>query len=183
VPRELASSGEQAERHAFLQQTLPSTDDSDIACERVLNGNEWQPVNYLERGRVAAGAIARIAINDARGRTAGWATGFLVAPRVLLTNNHVLEAAAAARFSEAHFAYELDLADRLGDPARFALRPDELFFTREALDFSVVAVEPVSRDGRGRGRAESFQLADDGLDLGIFQLVDVQQLVRDALDQ
>lgn len=152
TPADLASPGAKDDRHDFLTASLGDPAQADRMFERILDGNELQPVSYLGRGAIAARAVARIAIRSAVG--GGWGTGFLIAPQVLLTNNHVLPDADTARRSVAEFAYEIDLADAPTGPLGFALEPDRLFETSEPLDFTAVAVRPLSLDGQTR--VESF---------------------------
>ena len=139
-PDEVASDRQKAERLRFLRDSLGDPQEAMRAYERIIHGNEIQAINYLAKGARVAEAVARIAIKDGSGRTRGWGTGFLIAPGVLLTNNHVLPSAGHAMRSEAHFHFELDLLDRAIGPQVYALRPDQLFFTDEPLDFTVVAV-------------------------------------------
>ena len=55
-------------------------------------------IPYLDNGRLAARTVGRILIRDSEGRTLGYGTGWLVAPRLLLTNNHVLDSRPDGRF-------------------------------------------------------------------------------------
>jgi endonuclease G len=144
VPADIASGAAQDERLRFLRASLGDSEDTQAAFERILLGNELQPVNYLQRGAIAAQAIARIAVRSALGN--GWGTGFLISPQVLITNNHVFPDRATAASSLAHFGYEIDLADRGTDPVVFRLEPHRLFHTSKDLDFTVVAVHPQSID-------------------------------------
>lgn len=141
-PADIASAHAQQDRFTFLVDSLDSLDEARTVFERVLQGNELQPISYLERGAVAARAVARIAIRGPAG--SGWGAGFLIAPGVLITNNHVLPDPATAASSLAQFEYELDLADREQGPVSFTLQPQVLFHTSVPLDFTVVAVAPTS---------------------------------------
>lgn len=147
TPGELNSAEQLAARENFLRRSLCNPAEATIYHERVLDGNELQPVNYLPRGALAARAIARIEIRTPAERLYGWGTGFLIAPNVLLTNNHVLPTAASASPSRAQFRYERDLDDRLGEAVVFRFRPEQLFYTSKELDFTVVAVEPEPVEG------------------------------------
>lgn len=132
-------------RYDFLAATLPDPSDAADVLERILFGNELQPVNYFQRGAVAARAVARIAIRSSAG--SGWGTGFLICPGVLLTNNHVLPTASVAKKSLAQFDFEFDLGDEPIGPVDFEFRPDGLFHTSVELDFTVVQVAEQSIDG------------------------------------
>lgn len=140
------------------EAVLAAVPDEDVVerhvvLERIIAGaSELQPVNFLPRGVRAARTIARISLRQ-RGRLVPFGTGFLVAPRLLLTNNHVLPDAAVAGDSVAEFNCELDLDDAFGKLAEYALDPQTLFLTDEHLDYSLVAV----RSGtNGRAPGEEF---------------------------
>jgi endonuclease G len=99
---------------------------------------DFLAVSFLERGAIAARAVARIAYRD--GRPQG--SGFLVAPGLLLTNHHVISSAAQAAELCVEFEYELDPADRPRGVTRFAFAAERLFVTDpvNGLDYSLVAV-------------------------------------------
>jgi endonuclease G len=123
------------ERREFLRETLNRPVEAEDTFERIIGGDELQSVNYLERGAIAARAVCRIALGSG-----GAGTGFLIAPGVLITNNHVLPNVAEAAGAIAQFRYELDLHDEPIDAVHFRLDPQDLFHTSVPLDFTVVAV-------------------------------------------
>ena len=100
-------------------------------------------INFLDRGRRSADAVCRIKLPMDGGTAYG--TGFLVGPRLLLTNNHVIANADEAAQCEAEFGYEHDLDGVVQVRCRFNLDPHTLFFTSQELDFTLVAVAPLSR--------------------------------------
>jgi len=118
-----------------------------LAIERIIGRDDLFPVSFLEAGLQAAKPVCRIEIRDRLGRVLGHATGFLVSPSLLLTNNHVLENYNTAQFSVAQFNYEvdLDLNERL--MKSFRLTPERFFITDQKLDFTLVAIDEVSADG------------------------------------
>lgn len=93
---------------------------------------------FLDRGAAACRAVARVAFRD--GRAQG--SGFLVSPRLFLTNHHVIGSAAAAASFCAEFDYELDRNDRQRDASRFAFDSAAFFETdeRDDLDFTLIAI-------------------------------------------
>ncbi|GHF50117.1 endonuclease G [Deinococcus metalli] len=110
-----------------------------VDAEKVWAEADFVDAVFLTVGARAAGPVARL-VTDA-GRTP-LGTGFLVTPRVLITNNHVLEDVAAAGDAWAQFNYELGEDAIPRTPDVYALRPD-LFFhavSWEGLDFTLVAV-------------------------------------------
>ena len=60
-------------------------------------------INFLDRGRRAAAAVCRIKVPSDGG--AWYGKAFLVGPRLLLTNHHVLGNADEASQAEAEFGY------------------------------------------------------------------------------
>src|SRR6185295_4321810 len=76
-------------------------------------------------------------------------TGFMVSPRLLMTNNHVLENANAAAFSLAEFNFQDDLSGRPLPTSVFELDPNAFFITDTALDFTLVAVKEKAREANG----------------------------------
>lgn len=147
-PEDLNSAKLLENRRRFLTQSLGETRGVSEFHERIIQGNELQDVNYLARGARAAEAVARVAIHEPNGRLAGYGSGFLVTPKLFLTNHHVLRTRESSVRSAAEFRYERDIAGRPLESINFAFAPDDFFFTSEALDFTLVAVAPTSeRDG------------------------------------
>ena len=111
--------------------------------ERVLGNSDLMSVTFLESAVRAAKTVARIRIRAGQ-KTIGYGTGSLIAPNVLMTNNHVLRSAAEAATSLAEFNYQ----DGIQTPTVFELDPGSFFVTDPALDYTLVAVRP-----RGTGFA------------------------------
>lgn len=147
APRDLSSPDQLADRLSFLRRTVGDEESPTEVLERIIAGSELQDVNYLERGTIAARSVARIIVRDTSGRRVAFGTGFLIAPNVLLTNNHVLPASADCIRSEAQFDYQLDVNGHDVETTTFALEPNRLYFTSKELDFTVVAVRAAPVDG------------------------------------
>lgn len=113
--------------------------------ERLIGKSDLVSINFLDRGRRAAEAVCRIKLPMDGGHAYG--TGFLVGPRLLLTNNHVLASADEAAQAEAEFGYDHDLDGVVRAPVQFNLDPRQLFFTSVELDVTLVAVTPLSEEG------------------------------------
>ncbi|MFF5143768.1 trypsin-like serine peptidase [Streptomyces sp. NPDC013157] len=114
--------------------------------ERIIGlSNELQAVSFLPRGTRAAATVARISLRS-NGRELPLGTGFLVSPRLLLTNHHVLPDTDSARSCFVEFNAQVT-ADNVPDTAvRTEFDPGTLFVAHEPLDFALVAVAPV--DGK-----------------------------------
>jgi endonuclease G, mitochondrial len=122
-----------------------------LALERIIAAvNDLQPVAFLPIGARAARTVARISQDRGGGRHIPMGTGFLVSPRLLLTNNHVLPNPAAAAQALAEFSFEADLDGITSTTVVYRLDPETLFLTDQHLDYSLVAVQPRA-DGRAPG--------------------------------
>ena len=119
----------------------------DPTIERIFQQNDLLAVRYLELGLRTARCVGRVRIRDGAGRTLGFGTGFLVAPRLMLTNNHVLESAQQAANSQIEFNFQESLDGESLTTTVFGLAPADLFITNKGLDFSLVAVAPRAVDG------------------------------------
>lgn len=115
----------------------PATTTADL--ERILSKNDLMSVRYLEIGLRIARTVGRIHIRSADGN--GFGTGFLVSPKLLMTNNHVLESAQAAGTSRVEFNFQEGPDGRLLPSIFVDLDPAAFFVTDRTLDFSVVALK------------------------------------------
>jgi len=132
--------------HALAEGPLGSG-AADLSVERILYGGDHLNVSFLERGMTAADAVARVEVCDEEGHVVGHGTGFMVSPRLLLTNHHILRSAESAAASWVDFRHELDALGRSVEATTFALDPLAFFFTDPARDFTVVAVASTTPDG------------------------------------
>jgi endonuclease G len=123
---------------------------SKSELERAIGTNDLVDDPYLVRALVAARPVCRLVLRDPASGRRGFATGFMVAPRLLLTNWHVFEEARAAIGAVAQFEYKLDIRGDEVVPVEFTLQPDLCFFSERALDFAIVAVDTASVDGGHR---------------------------------
>jgi len=137
-------------RRRIAQALGEGSDAAQLAVDRLVTGGDQLNASYLERGMIAADAVARIEVRNGESALVGYATGFMVSPRLLLTNHHVLPTADDAAQSWLHFRCEFDALGRLLAPCVFALEPSTLFFTDADLDITVVAVAPETPDRRQR---------------------------------
>ena len=119
-----------------------------LALERVLGTNDLMGVAFLERGLQVARSVGRIWIGVAGGNPEGYGTGFLVSPRLLMTNHHVLGDQGVARKSLVEFDYQVGLSGVILPTTTFAFDPDEFFFADKDLDYALVAVRSTGNGGR-----------------------------------
>jgi V8-like Glu-specific endopeptidase len=111
-----------------------------LALERVLGTSDLMGVAFLEGGLRVARSVGRIWIGVTAGRPQGYGTGFMISPRLLMTNHHVLGDRSVARASFVEFDYQVGLNGAILPTSTFAFDPEEFFFADEGLDYAVVAV-------------------------------------------
>jgi endonuclease G len=114
-----------------------------LLLESIINTNDLLDVRFLDAGAAAARAVARVWMYENR-TPIGYGSGFLVSPRLLLTNHHVLPSGDIAAGSRAEFNYQLGVDSQPLHSVLFDLDPDAFFITDGALDFSLVALRDSS---------------------------------------
>ncbi|MFM7264459.1 MAG: trypsin-like peptidase domain-containing protein [Cyanobium sp.] len=117
-----------------------SPDRFPRSLERVLHTNDLMGLRFFEQGLRVANAVGRVHIRDERGQSQGYGTGFLVSPRLLLTNHHVLASAAQAKRSMVEFNFQESANAEMMPSRTFALAPSTLFLSDADLDYALVAV-------------------------------------------
>ena len=112
----------------------------NVGFERVIGKSDFLGMDFLELALAVSRFVCRIQIRNSPGRTLGYGTGFMVSPRLLITNNHVLSNARSAVNSEIEFDYQYDRYGRLLPVVTYGLEPETFFMTDPNLDFTIVAV-------------------------------------------
>jgi len=113
-----------------------------IAIERLIGKIDFVDAPPTPEAGVAARAVARIVeAAEAGFEPLGFGTGFMVAPGVLMTNNHVISSHAEARFAAANFGY-VRMNGRIssGSLHEFSGSAYE-FVSDEALDFTLIGLK------------------------------------------
>lgn len=110
--------------------------------ERLIGRADFEPGAFLEVGLAVGRAVCLVELRNRLGETVLRGTGFLAAPGVMLTNNHVLMSAEEARAATVTFDYRNDPYGRLLTTTVFSLDPGRLFETSAEYDCSFVAVGP-----------------------------------------
>ena len=135
---------ERLRRLGMAREAEELAEDPDApVLEKIIAENDLLASRFLSDGARAARAVGRIRVL-VRG-TLG--TGFMISPRVLMTNNHVLE----SRRDAAGSLVEFDFYERASGAVRpietYAFAPDALFLTDPDLDYTIVAVAETSDAG------------------------------------
>ncbi|MGJ3701286.1 trypsin-like peptidase domain-containing protein [Variovorax sp. AFSI2.2] len=150
-----------------MAAAVPSVADGlslppDTRAERILGSSDLMEIVFLEAALRVAGTVARVRVNGSSGALLGYGTGFLVSPRLLLTNWHVLKTADIARVSIAEFGYQTQLGDGAPRPGHvFRLEPQRFFLSDQTLDFALVAVSETATDDHKLASIGYNRLVDD----------------------
>lgn len=110
------------------------------AFQKIIGVNNLKQIAWLSAGLEAARAVCRILTPN------GVGSGFLIGPRHVMTNNHVIPSAADAAKARIEFNYEMTFAGAKAPVVRYALNPDGFFKTssRFELDYTVIEVTDAS---------------------------------------
>lgn len=122
-------------------KVLSPEDFNRLVQERILGQNDLMSVSYLEYGLRVSRSVGRVLICNSSNRLIGYGTGFMVSPRLLLTNNHVLSDAQQAGFSLIEFNYQSSVGGQMLQSYTYELDPTTFFLTDKRLDYSLVAVK------------------------------------------
>jgi endonuclease G len=135
VPEEIAD----AIGHYRPAETLPLPEEKKKKAEALQGATiDFMNVSFLNLGLAASRAIGRISFSD--GQPLG--TGFLVSPKLLLTNNHVISNPEETRSLIVEFQYERDYAKSILPTTIFSFDPQSFFVTNDEddLDFTLIAL-------------------------------------------
>jgi len=119
----------------------------EFAFERAIGNNDSVYSNFCELIIKAKEKVGRIVVKDGV-KNRGFATGFMVSERLLLTNWHVFQTQETVMESEVEFFYELNIFGRPNSPTTFKLAANDFFFSSKELDYCLVAVQPTDITGQ-----------------------------------
>lgn len=114
---------------------------------------DFQPASFLPEGATVRRAVAYVEASFGTVSTTG--SGFMISPRLFITNQHVIPDANAALGATITFDRELDETGRPRPITSFTLDPDTfaLFSDEAELDYAVIAV---GNRLSGQGSLEEF---------------------------
>jgi endonuclease G, mitochondrial len=130
-------------RFAFL--TADGQTATPLEQEALLGTNDLVEASFLDRCSIVTTCVGRLRFPTPGGR--GFATGFLIAPGLVMTNHHVFPTEDAARAATIELDYRYNIAGQIRPTTEFELQAGEFFVADQALDFAVVAVAPMSTTG------------------------------------
>jgi endonuclease I/V8-like Glu-specific endopeptidase len=147
LAREVRASGGRFEAAAAARGRRPG-------LERIIGDDDLLSSAFLARGARAAECVCCILEGEVR-----IGTGFLVAPRLLMTNAHVVLSQENAVRCRAEFDFE-DAIDHPGTEGSvvFRLLPEEFFVIspEEELDYALVAVEATSVNEKEKKKLQDY---------------------------
>jgi hypothetical protein len=117
----------------------PEPEWAAATLEVVIDDDDLLPVAFLAAGAEAAKSVVRIAIAERK-----YASGFLIANDVVLTNHHVLPTADVARGATIEVGVEETIAGVAIAGVPHKTHPDALFASNEEDDWAVVKIDPVA---------------------------------------
>lgn len=145
--------------------------------EAVLGTDDRVEANFLDRAMLVRPCVGRIRVTGEGHR--GWATGFLVAPGLVLTNHHVFPSAQAIGASRIAFDFWFDVAGgRPQEPDDYAFRPDLFFVADKSLDYALVQVEAMSINGHAITARRHLRLIRDSGKARSGEFVTIMQYPR-----
>jgi hypothetical protein len=123
-----------------------------FGLERVISNNDLISFDVLQKAIAIGRFVGLVSRRDVQRvpdrELVPLGTGSMVSPRLLLTNNHVLESAQAAAMAAVTFDYQRGEEGAVLATSTFELRPDAFFATDQELDYTLVAVAETAREGR-----------------------------------
>lgn len=115
--------------------------------EKVIGENTLRPIAFLAQGLVVARSVAYVKVNV---DTKSWsATGFLIAPDLLLTNQHVLPRATVLPGALFRFNYEENFAGEAQPAREYRPKLGGMFHANQKLDYAVVEIDTGAGDAWG----------------------------------
>jgi len=141
-------------------RAIVTEDEANKNFEKIIDNNNLKPIAFLEQGIAVSKSVAHITLVDG-----GLATGFLIAPDVLLTNHHVFRAKDDAQGAKVRLNYQTDMYGNFLPSDEYDCDPDSLFKNNKVLDYAVV---------RMRGEA--------GMKWGYMKLAPIDVKVNDKVN-
>lgn len=114
-------------------------DSVDGVREKIFGENTLRDIRILELALEAAPAVVRIVLD----RAPWGGSGFMIAPDLAMTAQHVIGSRDYLAGAQFLFGYQLDRAGHAREPVGASAKPDGVFFTDPALDFTIVELQGV----------------------------------------
>ncbi|MBD2066001.1 trypsin-like peptidase domain-containing protein [Leptolyngbya sp. FACHB-671] len=108
--------------------------------EKIIGEDTLRHIYILNLALEAAKAVVYLRVPREGGRQ-GAGTGFMIAPDLLMTNNHVIASREQAEQTEYTFNYQLDINGKECDIQTTQALPGGAFHTNAELDYTVVSLK------------------------------------------
>jgi V8-like Glu-specific endopeptidase len=108
--------------------------------EKIIGEDTLRHIYILNLALEAAKAVVHLRVPREGGRQ-GAGTGFMIAPDLLMTNNHVIASREQAEQTEYTFNYELNINGKECDIQTTQALPGGAFHTNAELDYTVVSLK------------------------------------------
>lgn len=122
------------ERALLGVKSLPIAEGLATVTEKIIGTNNLRTISVLEKMVQISRSVVHVTIPGK-----GVATGFMITPDVLMTNNHVFTSADDARDAVVRFNYQIDLSGNFLQPDEY-ITDISFFHTNAKLDYSIVKV-------------------------------------------
>jgi V8-like Glu-specific endopeptidase len=117
---------------------LPTITADDV-LEKIIGENTLRPIAFLQQGLNASRSIAYIEVSSPLTKWSG--TGFMISPRLLITNHHVLPQKDLLSKTIFRFNYQVDVNGNAELFKDFVATEQGVYHTNDALDYSVVELK------------------------------------------
>ncbi len=131
------------ERRILITENLRR--EGVVATERILAKPDLLKINFLYRAAARSAAVGRIAYRNSDGSLEGFATGFLIGPQLMMTNNHVFKDQSEVEGCVLQMMYEDPLSPT--GPAAGTIPILRLIDTNPELDMSLLEVGTATEEG------------------------------------
>lgn len=122
------------EKSLLSTKSMSMSEGFAAATEKIVGTNNLRTISILEKMIQISRSVLHITIPGK-----GMATGFMIRPDIVMTNNHVFESADDAKDAILRFNYQIDLSGNLLPTDDYRCDPS-FFHTNVTLDYSVVKV-------------------------------------------
>ena len=144
--------------------------------ERIIERSQLISSTFLALGAERMRAVGRIVTQNGR----GFGTGFLISPRLLMTNNHVIDTPELAARCAVQFDFVKAIDGSIGPTETYQFLPQVFFVTARPvdglnLDYTIIAVEETNRDGRALARRGCVPLIETSGKLVVGDLTNIIQ--------
>jgi V8-like Glu-specific endopeptidase len=107
--------------------------------EKIIGENTLRPIAFLAQGLRVARSVAYIGVRSDLKHWSG--TGFLIAPNIFLTNNHVVPKIDLLATTLIRFNYEENFRGEAQQPREYKAELNGVFYTNKDLDYTILQVE------------------------------------------